>query len=163
LGEPTDSLDTACDVILKTLLPDRPADDDIAVLLARTHTLTAGQVASWDLPADPAVVAHARAHTTDQLTAWGLHDAIYTTELVVSELVTNAIRHATGPIHLRLIRDRGTLICEVSDTSSTAPHLRRARTLDENGRGLFLIAQLTHHWGTRYNRTGKTIWAEQLI
>ena len=85
---------------------------------------------------------------------------MFVTELVVSELVTNAIRYGTPPIQLRLIRDR-TLICEVSDGSSTSPHLRRARTFDEGGRGLLLVAQVSQGWGTRHTGTGKTIWAEQ--
>jgi anti-sigma regulatory factor (Ser/Thr protein kinase) len=80
----------------------------------------------------------------------------------VSELVTNAIRYGGSPIQLRLIRDRA-LICEVSDASSTSPHLRRARTYDEGGRGLLLVAQLTDRWGTRPSGTGKTIWAEQAL
>jgi anti-sigma regulatory factor (Ser/Thr protein kinase) len=80
-------------------------------------------------------------------------------ELVVSELVTNAIRYGGGPIQLRLIRD-DTLICEVSDGSTTAPHLRRARTFDEGGRGLFIVAQLAERWGSRQRADGKTIWAE---
>lgn len=71
-------------------------------------------------------------------------------------LVTNAIRYAEPPIQLRLIHDN-TLICEVSDGSNTAPHLRRARTYDEGGRGLLLVAQLTQHWGTRQSTQGKTI------
>ena len=83
----------------------------------------------------------------------------YTAELIVSELVTNAYRYADGVITLRLIRDRS-LICEVTDSSSTSPHLRRARNTDEGGRGLFLVARLTERWGTRYGRDGKTIWAE---
>ncbi|BBJ45118.1 hypothetical protein SSPO_078360 [Streptomyces antimycoticus] len=91
---------------------------------------------------------------------WGLEKQVFTTELVVSELVTNAIRYGRPPIRLRLIRDRA-LICEVSDFSSTAPHLRRARALDEGGRGLFLVAQLAQRWGTRLEVHGKTIWAEQ--
>lgn len=82
------------------------------------------------------------------------------TDLVVSELATNVIRHAVGRIRLRLIVDR-TLTVEVSDDADTAPHLRHARLQDEGGRGLFLIASLTRHWGTRYGETGKTIWAEQ--
>ena len=61
---------------------------------------------------------------------------------------------------LRLIHSQ-TLICEVSDGSLSAPRLRRARTTDEGGRGLFLVAQLAFGWGTRYTRNGKTIWAEQ--
>lgn len=77
----------------------------------------------------------------------------------MSELVTNAIRHAEPPIELRLLRGRH-LICEVSDASNTAPHLRRARTYDEGGRGLLLVAQLSRGWGTRHTGTGKTIWAE---
>jgi anti-sigma regulatory factor (Ser/Thr protein kinase) len=87
---------------------------------------------------------------------------VFVTELVVSELVTNAIRYGRPPIELRLIHDR-TLICEVSDGSTTAPHLRRARTFDEGGRGLLLVAQLTQGWGTRQITNGKIIWAEQSL
>ncbi|GGX09912.1 hypothetical protein GCM10010353_26690 [Streptomyces chryseus] len=80
---------------------------------------------------------------------------------MASELVTNAIRYAGGgPVELRLIRT-STLICEVSDPSSTQPRMRRARATEEGGRGLFLIAQLTERWGSRYTRHGKTIWTEQ--
>ncbi|XHM89681.1 SpoIIE family protein phosphatase [Peterkaempfera sp. SMS 1(5)a] len=154
------SLSILCDTVLQSVLHDRPADDDVALLLARTHTLGADQVATWQLAADPAVVAQARKHTAEQLTTWGLHEAVFTTELVVSELVTNAIRYGCPPIQLRLIRERS-LICEVSDGSNTAPHLRRARVFDEGGRGLLLVAQLTQRWGTRQTHAGKTIWAEQ--
>jgi serine phosphatase RsbU (regulator of sigma subunit) len=159
LASPVPSLDVTCDAILKALLPDSPPDD-VALLLARTRALHADQVAAWALPSDPAIVADARAQATRQLALWGLDDAAFVTELVVSELVTNAIRYGDVPIGLRLIRDR-TLICEVSDASSTAPHLRRARTYDEGGRGLHMVAQLTQGWGTRQTAGGKTIWAEQ--
>jgi anti-sigma regulatory factor (Ser/Thr protein kinase) len=115
---------------------------------------------SYDLPADPSVVARARQMAAEQLGDWGLDDLVYPTELVVSELVTNAIKHASGPIRLRVIRDLA-LICEVSDGCSTAPYLRHARTTDEGGRGLFLISQFTQRWGTRYTPEGKIIWAEQ--
>ena len=97
-----------------------------------------------------------------RLAGWGLDDAAFITGLIVSELVTNAIRHAESPIQLRLIRDR-TLICEVSDGSSTAPHPRRAREFDEGGRGLLLVSQLTQRWGSRQTPYGKTIWAEQAL
>jgi hypothetical protein len=80
-------------------------------------------------------------------------------ELILSELITNAIRYSAGPIHVRLIRDR-TLICEVADGSSTSPHLRYAATTDEGGRGLFLVSQMAERWGTRYTPQGKVIWAE---
>ncbi|TPQ20876.1 ATP-binding SpoIIE family protein phosphatase [Streptomyces sporangiiformans] len=159
LASPVPSLDVTCDAMLKALLPETP-DDDVALLLARTRALHADQVAAWALPADPAIVADARAQASRQLTAWGLEEIAFVTELVVSELVTNAIRYGDVPIGLRLIRDRS-LICEVSDASNTAPHLRRARTYDEGGRGLHMVAQLTQGWGTRQTSRGKTIWAEQ--
>jgi anti-sigma regulatory factor (Ser/Thr protein kinase) len=124
--------------------------------------LDADGVATWEIPADPAAVSQARKAASVQLAAWGLEDAGFVTELVVSELVTNAIRYAQPPIHLRLIHDRN-LICEVSDASNTAPHMRRARTFDEGGRGLLLVAQLTAAWGTRQTTEGKTIWAEQTL
>ncbi|MBY8840990.1 sodium/proline symporter PutP [Streptomyces sp. SP2-10] len=147
--------------VIDSLLTGPPADD-AALLLARTRVLAPDRVASWDLPSDPAAVAHARDLATRKLTEWGIPDLTFTTELIVSELVTNAIRHATGPVCLRLIRERG-LICEVSDASSTSPRLRHARTTDEGGRGLLIVAQMARRWGTRYTKTGKIIWAEQVI
>ncbi|MBA4860885.1 SpoIIE family protein phosphatase [Streptomyces sp. PSKA54] len=161
LTRPAASLDALCDTLLAAVLPQRPIDD-VALLVARTRALNADQVATWDVAADPAVVAQARKDAAGQLEAWGLTDAVFVTELVVSELVTNAIRHAEPPIQLRLIHDRS-LICEVTDASSTAPHMRRALTYDEGGRGLLLVAQLTQHWGTRHIAKGKTIWAEQTL
>ncbi|MFI5858104.1 SpoIIE family protein phosphatase [Streptomyces parvulus] len=160
LATPAGSLDVACDRVLRTLLPSGSAADDVALLLARTRGLPAGQVSTWDIPADPSLVAPVRKQVLDQLSAWGLLEASFTAELVVSELVTNAIRYGAPPIRLRLIHDAATLICEVSDTSHTAPHLRRARTWDEGGRGLLLVAQLTQRWGSRHTAEGKTIWAE---
>lgn len=152
-------LDTLCRTVVDTLLPQRPVDD-VALLLAGTRGLGEDRIMSCELPADPSVVAQARTMAAEQLGDWGLDDLVYTTELVVSELVTNAIRHASGPIRLRVIRDL-VLICEVSDASSTSPHLRHARTTDEGGRGLFLISQFTQRWGTRHTPEGKIIWAEQ--
>ncbi|WP_329333476.1 SpoIIE family protein phosphatase [Streptomyces sp. NBC_00663] len=147
-----------CEAVLDALLPARPSDD-VALLVARTHALDSDRVAQWDVPSDPSAVSRYRAAVTEQLAAWGLEDLSFTAELVASELVTNAIRHATGPVQLRLLRDRA-LICEVFDGSSTSPRLRRARNEDEGGRGLFLVAQLTERWGTRYTPEGKTIWTE---
>jgi GAF domain-containing protein/anti-sigma regulatory factor (Ser/Thr protein kinase) len=153
------TLEERCDQLLDAMLPEHPTDD-VALVLARSKALHSDHVRVWDLPADSAVVAEARRTATAQLESWGLGDVAFVTELVVSELVTNAIRYGSEPIQLRLIYDR-TLICEVSDGNSTSPHLRRARTLDEGGRGLLLVAQLTTDWGTRHTSTGKTIWTEQ--
>ncbi len=104
-------------------------------------------------------MALARGLGGERLAAWHQQEAAFTAELVVSELVTNAIRYGSPSIHLRLIRDPA-LICEVSDASSTAPHLRRARLSDEGGRGLLIVAQLSQRWGSRHTRVGKTICAE---
>ncbi|MEU6375781.1 SpoIIE family protein phosphatase [Streptomyces sp. NPDC046909] len=161
LSRPAPSLEALGDTVLAIMSP-KPHADDVALLLARTRILGEDRVASWDVPVDPAAVADMRRRASDQLTTWGLEESAFVTELVVSELVTNAIRHAKGPIRLRIIKDK-TLICEVSDGSSTSPHLRRARLSDEGGRGLFMVAELTRRWGTRHTRTGKTIWAEQPI
>ncbi|MEU0839607.1 SpoIIE family protein phosphatase [Streptomyces sp. NPDC005962] len=161
LSVPETSLNGTCDTVLRTLADDRPADD-ITLLLARTRALAPDRVADWDIAADPALVVHARKLAVEQLDAWGLWDLAFITELLVSELVTNAIRYGAAPIRLRLIRDRK-LICEVSDASSTTPHLRRSRVYDEGGRGLVLVAQLSHNWGTRQTTAGKTIWCEQRL
>jgi serine phosphatase RsbU (regulator of sigma subunit)/anti-sigma regulatory factor (Ser/Thr protein kinase) len=146
---------------LAELLNDA-CSDDAAALFVRTRGLAARDTVLWEFPADPAVIAEARKRITRQLAAWQLDEMAFTTEVVASELVTNAIRYAGGPIRLRLIREH-VLVCEVSDPSNTHPRLRHARALDEGGRGLFLVAQLTDRWGSRYSRSGKTIWTEQAL
>ncbi|GLP64061.1 hypothetical protein TUSST3_06810 [Streptomyces sp. TUS-ST3] len=155
------SLELRCRAVVDALAPARP-HDDVALLMARTRLLGPDQVADWDVPVDPARVAEARKTASRQLTEWGLEEFAFTTELVVSELVTNAIRHAVGPIRLRLIRERS-LVCEVFDSGDTAPHLRHPRTTDEGGRGLLLVSQFAQRWGTRFVPEGKIIWAEQSL
>ncbi|MFH0518667.1 SpoIIE family protein phosphatase [Streptomyces sp. M41] len=162
LADPTRPLEEMCDQTLASLQSGEPARDDITMLLARTRLLDAEQVAVWELPARPAAVRLARSLAGEQLDRWGLRELAFTTDMVVSELVTNAILYATQPIQLRLIRDR-TFISEVSDPGHTSPHLRRAAAYDEGGRGLFIVAQLVQSWGTRYTPDGKTIWAEQAL
>ncbi|MET7926535.1 SpoIIE family protein phosphatase [Streptomyces sp. NPDC005349] len=161
LAQPDCDLAGLCTSAVQHLVPV-PQPDDVALLLTRTHSLGADHVVSWDVPVDPAAVADVRARATRQVAAWGLGELAMTTELIVSELVTNAIRYAEPPIRLRLLRD-ARLSCEVADGSSTAPRLRHARSTDEGGRGLFLVAQLAHRWGARYTKGGKIIWAEQEI
>jgi PAS domain S-box-containing protein len=163
-GQVTDPsfLQDVCDGLTSELVPGPAGDDDAALMVARTAALPPDKVASWDLPADPAIVSEARARAARQLAAWGLEELVFTTELLVSELVTNAIRHAEGPIQLRMILDT-TLSCEVSDASVTAPRHRRADRYDEGGRGLMLVARLAGRWGTRYTEAGKTIWTQQPV
>ncbi|MEU9480865.1 SpoIIE family protein phosphatase [Streptomyces sp. NPDC048191] len=160
-GHPDRPPEETCQAVLEELLPERPTDD-IALLIARTRVLPPEQVADWDVPRDPAAVSGMRAAVSEKLAEWGLSELGFGMELVLSELITNAIRYASDPIHVRLIHDR-TLICEVADGSSTSPHLRYAATTDEGGRGLFLVAQLAERWGTRYTPQGKVIWAELTV
>ncbi|MEV5477938.1 SpoIIE family protein phosphatase [Streptomyces sp. NPDC052207] len=132
------------------------------LLTARTRAVAPMDIATWELPNDPTAVADARDRTATQLTAWGLPDLSFNTTLVVSELVTNAIRYSTGPIGLRLIRDAA-LICEVSDNSSAAPRTHLPAPSDQGGRGLIIVAHLARAHGTRYTAPGKIVWAEQAI
>jgi serine phosphatase RsbU (regulator of sigma subunit)/PAS domain-containing protein/anti-sigma regulatory factor (Ser/Thr protein kinase) len=153
------SPEDTCRAVLDGRLSVRPSDD-IALIVARTRALADDRVAEWEVPADPAAVARVRASVTRRLDEWGLDELTFATELILSELVTNAIRYGGTPIRVRVLRDRS-LICEVFDSSNTSPHLRYAAMTDEGGRGLFLVAQLAERWGTRYTTAGKIIWAEQ--
>ncbi|MEV0495841.1 SpoIIE family protein phosphatase [Streptomyces atratus] len=156
------TLEQTCQDVIDALLPERPRDD-VALLIARTRLLNPDQVANWDIPSDPRAVSRVRTDVARRLETWGLDRLAFTTELIVSELVTNAIRYGAQPIRLRLLHDSNNLICEVADGSSTSPHLCRAAATDEGGRGLFLIAQFARRWGTRYTAHGKIIWAEQAL
>lgn len=156
-------LEGICDTITAGLLPaEQPSADDAALLVARLHALTGDRVASWPLPEDPRAAGQARRHVREQLSAWGLDDLTPTTELLASELVGNVVRHAKGPVQLRLLHG-AELICEVFDGSLTMPRIRRATETDEGGRGLQLITALSQRWGTRYTPTGKCIWTEQAL
>ncbi|MFI0960408.1 SpoIIE family protein phosphatase [Streptomyces sp. NPDC021080] len=152
-------LQEICDEVVYQLTPEQ-VESDAVLLLARTRALGPDRVASWTLPNDPAAVAEARARAERVVTAWGLEEQAFTTTLVVSELVTNAVRYSDGPIDVRLILDGPVIVCEVTDDSSTAPHLRHAEEVDEGGRGLYLTWQVSRSWGTRPEARGKTIWAE---
>jgi anti-sigma regulatory factor (Ser/Thr protein kinase) len=157
-------LERLCDTLTAGLLPAGQLDahDDAALLVSRVHALPADRMASWRLPEDPRAAGQAREHVREQLAAWELDDLAMTTELIVSELVGNVVRHAKGPVRLRLLRS-ASLICEVSDGSLTTPRMRRASETDEGGRGLQLVAALSQRWGTRYTAAGKCIWTEQAL
>ncbi|KAB1140147.1 SpoIIE family protein phosphatase [Streptomyces luteolifulvus] len=155
------SPEDTCRAVLDSRFPARPSDD-VALIVARTRALPADRIAEWQVPSDPAAVGRIRALTTQKLAEWELEELTFTTELILSELVTNAIRYGGDSVHVRVLVDRN-LICEVFDSSSTSPHLRYAAMTDEGGRGLFLVAQLTERWGTRYTPEGKVIWAAQSL
>jgi GAF domain-containing protein/anti-sigma regulatory factor (Ser/Thr protein kinase) len=161
LAGPGRSPEETCRAVLEARPPTR-SSDDIALIVARTRALGPDRVAEWQVPPDPAAVGQVRSAVTRTLEGWGLEELSFTTELILSELVTNAIRYGGDQIRVRMLRDRS-LICEVFDSSSTSPHLRYATMNDEGGRGLFLVAQLAERWGTRYLPAGKVIWAEQPV
>ncbi|WP_328891248.1 SpoIIE family protein phosphatase [Streptomyces sp. NBC_00316] len=158
LVEPALPLEDVCDHVLTTL-DTRHGEDDIALLMARIQGLPADAVGDWRLPREPRSVGRARELARGRLIAWDLGDLVDTTELLVSELVTNALRYGEGEIRLRLLRDR-TLVCEVWDAGLVQPRRRRARDTDEGGRGLQLVGLLSAAWGSRRTPRGKTVWFE---
>lgn len=158
LVEPARPLEDVCDHVLSSL-DTRHGEDDIALLMARIQGLPADAVGDWRLPREPRSVGRARELARGRLLAWDLEDLVDTTELLVSELVTNALRYGEGEIRLRLLRDR-TLVCEVWDAGLVQPRRRRARDTDEGGRGLQLVGLLSAAWGSRRTPRGKTVWFE---
>ncbi|MEU3978626.1 ATP-binding protein [Streptomyces sp. NPDC026672] len=127
---------------------------------------TEGGSAEWTFPAEPGAVRTARRAVRDRLRDWDLDCVADITALLVSELVTNSLRHATGPIGVRLLRPAdpaGTLRVEVSDPLPDLPHERAARPEDEDGRGLQLVAGSSSRWGTHPGDNGKTVWFELLV
>ncbi|MEU5461096.1 SpoIIE family protein phosphatase [Streptomyces althioticus] len=161
LATPSRPLHELCDTAVYRMTPSR--HDDAVLLLARTECLPSDRVGDWTLPSDASVVGTARRLVGQQLAAWDLDDCTFTTEIIVSELVTNAILHGEGPVRLRLIHDEERLLAEVTDASSASPHLRHARAGDEGGRGLYIVMRLSAHWGVRHGRQDKTIWSEQRL
>ncbi|MET9669291.1 SpoIIE family protein phosphatase [Streptomyces sp. NPDC006475] len=159
LAQPGRSLEDLCTGAMDTL-PCQGPRDDATLLVVRTRSLSPAHVASWTLPNDRTAVRTARHMAARQLTEWGLEGLEDSMKIIVSELVTNAVRHSAGPVRLRLIRHQ-VLTCEVSDNDLCSPRLRRARTGDENGRGLCMVTQLSRRWGFRSIPDGKVVWAEQ--
>ncbi|MFJ8024972.1 SpoIIE family protein phosphatase [Streptomyces sp. NPDC096311] len=158
LTDPSRPLEDVCDHVLNTL-DTHHGEDDIALLMARVQGLPADSVGDWTLPREPRSVGRAREYARTQLTAWDLEPLVDTAELLVSELVTNALRYGEGEIRLRLLLDR-TLVCEVWDAGLVQPRRRRARDTDEGGRGLQLVGLLSASWGSRRTPRGKTVWFE---
>jgi serine phosphatase RsbU (regulator of sigma subunit)/anti-sigma regulatory factor (Ser/Thr protein kinase) len=133
--------------------------DDIAILVARLRRIPKDHYASWTLPAELTSARKARSLIRRPLRRWGLAELLPVTELLVSELVTNAVRYAQGKIGLRLVLEGG-LVCEVTDDSAALPRLRHADDSDERGRGLQVVSQLAQRWGARRAASGKVVWCE---
>ncbi|MFJ7958771.1 SpoIIE family protein phosphatase [Streptomyces sp. NPDC096319] len=154
LAHPEREPEVMADAVERLLAPDR------VLLVARTRHLPPGELATWEIPYDLSAVATARAHVEERIGRWKHPADPFTAALVVSELVTNALRYGAAPVVLRLIADGSSLTCEVSDAGQAAPHLRHAKAVDEGGRGLLICASLADNWGVRYTEDGKTVWAE---
>lgn len=157
LAGPGRPLQEICDQVVKEL--DLTQDrDDIALLIARVRPLPPDRSATWWLPGEPRQVAHCRRLVRDTLAAWELSPLTETVELLVSELVTNAIQHAGGEIRLRLQRDESGLLCEVCDQTRTPPELQELSATAERGRGILLVNELSRKWGHRRTASGKIVW-----
>lgn len=158
LADPQRPLQDICNQVLEELDLTRDRDD-IALLIARVHPLPAARSVAWRLPGDPQQVARARRLVREALAGWGLDELAETTELLVSELVTNAIQYAGGEVRLRLERDR-VLLCEVCDTTPNPPQLREFSETSEHGRGIVLVDALAESWNFRRTASGKVVWFE---
>lgn len=158
LYAPALSPDALCEQIIATTDRDK-YEDDVAVLAARLGGIPAVNIANWLLAAQPVTVSRARRLIEQTLAGWGLSALGEVAQLLATELITNAIRYATRPIELRLLRTR-TLLCEVRDDDHFLPTLREADGLDENGRGLFLVSRLARRWGVSRTTHGKVVWFE---
>ncbi len=153
------SMDDLCKAILAGAYSDQHRDD-IAVLIARLGRIDGSLQASWALAGEPSAAREARSLVTEPLEKWDLAGMVDTTQLLASELVTNAIRYAEGPVTLRLIKE-GALVCEVLDNSPALPKLQHAAKDDETGRGLQIVSKLSGRWGARRTNGGKIVWCEQ--
>jgi serine phosphatase RsbU (regulator of sigma subunit) len=148
-----------CTAVLAGAYADQQRDD-IAVLIARLGRIDGSQLATWVLPGELTSAGEARALVAEPLEKWDLASLLPTTQLLVSELVTNAIRYTQGPVTLRLVLER-TLTCEIADSSPALPRMRYAARDDESGRGLQIVSQLSLRWGARRTPGGKIVWCEQ--
>lgn len=159
-AHPAASMDDACDTIIRALNTRGGRKDDVALLMARLNGIATENVAHWRLAVDPAEVGRAREMVRAQLRGWSLEGLSDIAELVVSELVTNVVRHSrSSRIDLRMVRS-GVLACEVEDDDQTLPTLLSAGPGDEFGRGLRVVSALAKEWGTSRTRRGKTVWCE---
>jgi anti-sigma regulatory factor (Ser/Thr protein kinase) len=161
-GAPEKDLEDLCKTALDGVYSDAKRDD-IAVLIAKLRRIPEEHRLIIPFEHELSAAGQARAAVRDPLKLWGLEDLIPATELLVSELVTNAYRYAEGAITLRLILEPDSLVCEVHDTSPALPRVLQVDNDAENGRGLHVVSQLAQRWGTRRTPAGKVVWCEQPV
>ena len=152
------SLEAVADHVLATLLPDAEGhNDDVTLLLAQFPAAPLA-TATAELPATAPTVAEGRSFVVKTLTAWDCARQADDARLLVSEVLTNAVQHAEGPLVLHLRRTATELAVEISDLSPHLPQPRLAAEDEESGRGLILVDTLADNWGVRPTDQGKTTW-----
>ncbi|GAA2875217.1 hypothetical protein GCM10010517_36080 [Streptosporangium fragile] len=152
-------LEEVADHVLTRMIPEPEGhEDDVTLLLARFPEMPATSVSTTYLHPEPTTVAAGRRFLSTTLSRWRCRQAEETARLLLSELLTNAVCHAKGPLTLSLHRTARELTVEVTDRSPELPRLRIADATDEDGRGLLLIDALADSWGTTRADEGKTVW-----
>ncbi|WP_234330487.1 SpoIIE family protein phosphatase [Streptomyces acidiscabies] len=151
-------LETIADGVLAALLPDvEDHNDDVTLLLARLPDAPLAS-ATTALPALASSIGDGRSFLTKTLTVWNCAHLADDARLLVSEVLTNALQHAQGPLGLHLRRTTADVTIEISDHSPHLPQPRLAAPDDESGRGLLLVDTLADSWGVRPTDDGKTTW-----
>jgi anti-sigma regulatory factor (Ser/Thr protein kinase) len=159
-GREAIALEPLCDQLLAATGRDSGHDDDVALIVAEISGLEAERVASWQLTGGVESVAAARAWAVARFADWGLESLADLAELLVSEMVTNALRHAAGPIELTVLLLDEIITIAVEDGAAPLPRLRRVTDADEGGRGLQLVSTLSARWGARPTAEGKVVWCD---
>ncbi|MER6124158.1 PAS domain S-box protein [Streptomyces sp. NPDC001795] len=150
-------LEDAADHVLSTLLPDADGHDDVTLLLTQLPAAPLA-TATTDLAPVPASVPEGRDFLDRTLGAWGCANSLDDARLLLSEVLTNAVQHAPGPIGVHVCRTDTDLTVEISDRSPHLPQPRLAAEDEESGRGLLLVRALADDWGVRPTDEGKTTW-----
>ena len=165
-GSPEQDLEDLCKLSLDGVYADAKRDD-IAVLIAKLRRIPEDHRIAFPLEAELTAVRRARSLIRDPLKRWGLEDLIDNSELLVSELVTNAIKYASNngedQVMLRLVLEPDSLVCEVHDSSPALPRVLQVDRDAESGRGLHVVSQMASRWGARRTATGKVVWCEQPV
>jgi hypothetical protein len=161
LAAPDSTPDELCEILMQ-MLHTRDREDDVALLVARLHGIPSSDIAQWLLQAQPSTPRLVRRLVRRTLADWDLAACADVTELLASELATNAVRYASTPIELRLMRT-DVLLCEVKDDDHHLPVLRSATGSDEVGRGLHLVSSLARRWGASRTVDGKVVWFDQVL